>query len=528
MRGVSWPVVARAARVVGCAFFFSGLVACTYSAELAAAPVISFSTYLGGSTNDRADDIALDGAGNIYVSGIVGSTNFPGVDSTAITNAGFGLIYVAKYTSDGSARLYSTIVGASYSNLFDDVTLGLKDGSRVSGFAVDATGAAYIPAYANSIAFPASGGTYQRTGGKYLYKLDANGQGIRYAFALDPAIKSVRAVAVDSSRHAYVTGVAGPGLATTPGVVYPDAATGGPFLLKVDPSGGSVVYATYLSQPGQRAYTPSSVDHAAYDFQTTPFALAVDATGNVFVTGQAGSHFGATSGAVDLGDTAHLHTFVVKLNSTATALQYVVRLGGIDADRGTGIAVAADGSVVVGGKTLDYRGFPTGNGFQNSVYFEPGVSIVEREIGYLVILSPDGGAVLSASKLSAAGGNLAFGAVSTVDLAPIRVAVDADGNIWASGQTRSTRSFPTVAPLQPAQRNGDAFVMKAGPDGRNLLFASLLGGSGDDGGNALAVDRFGNVFVAGFTTSNDYPVVGAVQGSLGGPCLLYTSPSPRD
>jgi len=522
MRGFSWRTVLGTGRsIVGWALYLSVGSVAAASPAVSSSPVISFSTYLGGSTNDRADEIALDGAGNVYVSGIVGSANFPGINSATVTNAGFGLIYITKYNPNGSTRLYGTIVGASYSKLFEDATQGLNDGSRVSGFAVDANGAAYAAAYANSMAFPANGGIYQRTGGKYLYKLDPSGRGIDYAFALDPAITSVRAVAVDSTGHAYVTGVASPGLATTPGVVYPDAATGGPFLLKVDPAGRSAIYSTYLSQPGQRAYTPSSIDHAAFDFHTTPLALAVDAYGNVLITGQASSHFGATPGAVNLGDTAHLHTFVAKLNSAATALEYVVRLGGFDADRGTGIAVATDGSAIVGGKTLDYSGFPTSNGFQNSVQFGPGVSSAEREIGYLVILSPDGSLVRSASKLSAAGGNLAYGAVNTVDAAPIRVAVDVNGNIWATGRTHPTRNFPTVTPLQPMPRDGDAFVVKVSSDGRRLLFASVLGGSAEDGGTALTTDRFGNAFVAGHTASDDFPTVGAVQGSLGVPTSLY-------
>jgi len=515
MRGFSCAQVVGMSRILGWAFLFG------VSTAACAAPAISFSTYLGGSTNDRADEIGVDAAGNVYVSGIVGSTNFPGINSAQVTNAGFGLVYVTKYAPNGGAPLYSAIIGASYPKLFDDVTQGLNDRSRVSGFAVDAAGAAYVAAYATSVAFPSNGGIYQRAGGKYLYKLDSSGQGIHYALALDPAITSVRAVAVDSTGHAYVTGVAGPGLATTPGVVYPDAASGGPFLIKVEPSGRSTVYATYLSQPDQRAYAPSSIDHAAFDVRTTPLAVTVDAIGNAFVTGQAGSHFGATPGAVDLGDTAHLHTFVAKLNPAGTALDYVVRLGGFDSDRGTGIAVAADGSAIVGGKTLDYSGFPTSNGFQTSVQFMPNVSIAEREIGYLVVLSPDGRAVRSASKLSAAGGNLAYGAVNTLDVAPVRVAIDADGNIWASGHTHPTRIFPTAAPLQPTPRGFDAFVVKASPDGRQLLFASVLGGSGDDGGNALATDGYGNAFIAGYTASNDFPLAGAMQGSLGVPTNPY-------
>lgn len=91
------------------------------------------------------------------------------------------------------------------------------------------------------------------------------------------------------------------------------------------------------------------------------------------------------------------------------------------------------------------------------------------------------------------------------------VAVDGIGNIYVAGYTEST-DFPLSAPGQGFQAgSGDGFVSKLGPDGQTLLFSTYLGGSAQDGVNGLAVTPAGDAFVAGTTASPDFPVVGAVQ-----------------
>ena len=250
------------------------------------AVIVDFSTLFGASSKDMAIDVAFDANGNIFLMGVVGATTFPGLDLLSLPNGGRGQIFVAKFDPNGRNLLYLTAVGAPVAVTSADSTLGLAYGNRTMAMAVDGAGAAYVAACEST------GAVGRTVGWRHLYKLDASGQ-VGWALRFDPAVFSVRAVAVDSSGSAYVTGNAVAGLATTPGVVYPTTnRTSGftPFLMKVDPTGQRALYSTYLSQSGQRPYTsPSSYDRPYYDNQTSPYAVAVDTDGNAYVTGQATS-----------------------------------------------------------------------------------------------------------------------------------------------------------------------------------------------------------------------------------------------
>ena len=88
------------------------------------------------------------------------------------------------------------------------------------------------------------------------------------------------------------------------------------------------------------------------------------------------------------------------------------------------------------------------------------------------------------------------------------IAVDGAGSAYVTGHT-SSADFPLAGPPLPGLATGDgsdAFVAKLAPGGRTLVYSVLLGGSGEDAGNAIAVNRFGNAFVAGTTTAPDFPV----------------------
>ncbi|HEY7546661.1 MAG TPA: SBBP repeat-containing protein, partial [Blastocatellia bacterium] len=96
------------------------------------------------------------------------------------------------------------------------------------------------------------------------------------------------------------------------------------------------------------------------------------------------------------------------------------------------------------------------------------------------------------------------------------VAVDSEGNIYATGFTNST-SFPVNRALQPTlDGSSDAFVLKLNPSGTALEYCTYLGGSGEENGDGIAVDNNGNVYVIGLTTSTDFPVANALQPSYGG------------
>ncbi|MCI0529725.1 MAG: SBBP repeat-containing protein, partial [Nitrospira sp.] len=90
------------------------------------------------------------------------------------------------------------------------------------------------------------------------------------------------------------------------------------------------------------------------------------------------------------------------------------------------------------------------------------------------------------------------------------IAVDASGNAYVTGDTFST-DFPTVQPLQPSFGGGDAFITKLNAIGSTLIYSTYLGGQGGDRGSGIAVDTFGNVYVAGSTSSVDFPVVNPLQ-----------------
>lgn len=100
------------------------------------------------------------------------------------------------------------------------------------------------------------------------------------------------------------------------------------------------------------------------------------------------------------------------------------------------------------------------------------------------------------------------------------VAIDAAGNLWVTGATRSSRCcrpFPAVDPIQADNAGGaDAFVVQLDPLGRDVLFATFLGGSGDDRGTAIAIDGAGRVVVAGVTASADFPTASPTQPEPGG------------
>src|SRR5262249_13635256 len=100
------------------------------------------------------------------------------------------------------------------------------------------------------------------------------------------------------------------------------------------------------------------------------------------------------------------------------------------------------------------------------------------------------------------------------------LAVDALGNIYVTGSTASNgccRPFPVVGALQPVNAGGlDAFVLKLDPTGQTVLYSTFLGGTGDDRGTAIAVAADGRIYVAGATTSIDFPAVGPPQTAPGG------------
>jgi hypothetical protein len=464
-------------------------------------PVLSWSSYLGGSFFDGAAAIAVDAAGAVYVTGGTtgGSNNPPGPTPPGVVNDfpatpgtvqprqpacgpypfwGCGDAFVAKLAGDGSGLLWATYLGGA------DIDAGL-------GIAVDGAGQVHVTGSTQSGNFP-QGGDFPTTPGAlfptrlhggcgqdgcpdgFIAKLSADGRGLLYASYLGGGNASGSegaAIAVDGAGNAYVTGTYGAPAAATR--YHFGAFVGysvGVFVLKFGPDGALVYSADFGTGMGS--------------------SIAVDAAGHAYVTGTAGAGFPtvrarqpAVSGVAD--------AFVAKLTPDGAALVYSTFLGGGASDQGAGIVVDAAGQAYVAGWT-DSADFPT----------TPGA------------LTAGGAGGAFVTKVAANGADLVYSAVIAGGRTTA-LAVDATGSAYLTGDAGP--GFPTVDPVQAGPAGGrDAFVAKLNPSGSALVYSTHLGGSGDEFAGGIALGGPGTAYVVGETHSANFPTVQPFQAGLRG------------
>ncbi len=297
---------------------------------------LSYSTYLGGSLGDYGQGIAVDSAGNAYVTGYTSSFDFPEKNAIYGIYNGVQDAFVAKIAALGVSLSYSTYLGGSN-----------KDNGY--GIAVDSAGNAYVAGETWSTNFPttlnAINGSLGGSRDAFVAKIAALGTSISYSTYLGGSLAdSGYAIAVDSAGNAYVTGY-------TDSIDFPTASaiygtkTGfiDAFVTKIDKSGTSISYSTYLG--GSLADTGR--------------AIAVDNAGNAYVTGDTSSTDFPTLNAIGGNyNGGNLDAFVTKIAALGTNLAYSTYLGGSSDDYGQGIAVDSAGSAYVTGWTHS-TDFPT-------------------------------------------------------------------------------------------------------------------------------------------------------------------------
>jgi len=206
-------------------------------------------------------------------------------------------------------------------------------------------------------------------------------------------------------------------------------------------------------------------------------AIAVDSAGFVYV-------IGATY-------TSGFEFFVAKLDPATSQIVYLTYLGSSGNDKGTGIAVDSSGQAYITGAAGP--GFPLVNPLPSMSTSNGAVVAKLNATGVLIFSTLIGG--------SGGGGGSS-------------IALDSAGNIYVAGYAGP--GLPVKNPYQSALAGGlDAFVAKLDNSGSSLLFATYLGGSADDSANAVAVDPSGNVYVAGYTKSTDFPLAKNIQGPGG-------------
>ena len=443
-------------------------------------PVLSYSTYLGGGADDRGRAIAVDADGNAYLTGRTFSPDFPTTPGAFQTTLPGHSAFVTKLNPTGSALVYSTYLGGNNSEVG-------------YGIAVDSAGNAFVTGNTNSSNFPTTptavqptfGGDVSNGGDAFVTQLDAAGSALLYSTYLGGSgLDEGSAIAVDPAGNAYVTGLTQSGnFPTTLGAFQTTPASGSSgFVTKLNPAGSvSLIYSTYLPAGGS--------------------GIAVDASGNVYVTGGTGIDFPTTAGAFQTTYGGGIDDgFVAKLDPTGSALVYSTYLGGSGGDVIFGLAVDAAGNAYVTGLT-DSTDFPTTMGAFQTTY--GGGTFVSD--AFVTKLDPTGCALVYSTYLGGSGGEAGFG-----------IAVDSAGNAFVTGETNSS-DFPTTATATYGGGSWDAFVTKLDAAGSALVYSTYLGGSGSDAGHAIAVDASADAYVTGFTASGDFPATaGSFQATPAG------------
>ncbi len=315
----------------------------------------------------------------------------------------------------------------------------------------------------------------------------------------------------DSSGNVYVTGKTNDGTTdfpTTSGA-YDESHNGfyDVFVSKLNSTGSNITYSTFIGGSGT----------------DVGYAIAVDGSGNAYVTGECDSGFPATNNAYDESHNGGLaDVFIAKLNSTGSTLSYSTFIGGADDDRGYGIEVDGSGDIYVTGKTDDDEttDFPTTSGAYDTTH-NGDVDV------FVVKLSPDGSGssdLLYSTFIGGSGGD--YGRAIDVY----------NGDAYVTGNTyNAATDLPTTGGAYDTSHNGDydAFLVQISPDGSgssDLEYSTFLGGNETDRGYGIAVDSSGDAYVTGQTEdgTTDFPTTSGAydQSHNGGHDVFVAKVSP--
>ena len=448
-----------------------------------------YSSFLGGWVDNQAYGIAVDSAGNAFVTGYMNSSNFPTTSGALNTNRTFLRfdydIFVTKFNPAGTALIYSALIGSSNTDDAFDI-------------AVDTSGNAYVTGYTNSTLFPVTLNAYNRnprSGNEaFILKVNSVGTSLLYSSFLSASGDDRgTGIAVNNSGVAYVTGWT----SSSTSLTYPYPTTPGAY--KTSYGGGQsdafiTVINTNLSGAASMLYS-SFLGGAGNDYSN---AIAIDTMGKAYIAGYTlSSNFPVSLNAIDTTSNGSDEVFVSKFDTASSgsaSFLYSTYLGGSGSDRANAIAVDAASNVYVAGFTESNNYPVTANAFSN-------VKKGTRDI-FVSRINPaiSGGAgLLFSSYLGGSGDDEAKA-----------IALDSSAIVYLAGFS-SSADFPVTRGCYSNHYNGNNEVVIAKIDtslsnSSALIYATYLGGASNDQAQALAVDQKGRAYVTGYTNSSGYPV----------------------
>jgi len=465
-------------------------------------PTLAFASYLGGSGDDYGHAIAIDSSGCAYVVGETGSTDFPALGAEQAFMAGDTDVFVTKWNATGTGLVYSTYIGGSnrdvglgvavdtagdayvtgftYSEDFPITPGALRagfvgdskafvlelnpDGNELiyatflggsgddygAGIAVDAAGEAHVAGYTASVDFPTTMGAFQPYygGGSYdgfLAKLNAVGSALVYATYLGGVANDTAAgVALDPSGNIYVTGQTQSANFPTVNPLQATGSESAAFVVKMNAT-GQVQYATYLGGTGLNNGT----------------AIAADVVGNAYVTGFTDApDFPVTPNAYQPVNNGSYDVFVAVLDAYGSNILNATYLGGSGSDSSYGIALDGSGDIFIAGST---------NSMDFPVYAAAQSAYGGGGDAFVAALSNQLNSLESATYFGGSGSDVAAG-----------IAADSAGDAYITGWTSSggtSLSIPiTPGVFQPISMGGiDAFLAQLSSVSAPLIVSPMPG-----------------------------------------------------
>ncbi len=465
-------------------------------------PVIEYSNYLSGDWSDWGNGVAVDDAGNAYVTGKTDSTYFPFSRDVATYKND---VFVYKADSSG-IRQYITVFGGT---AYDVTQYSIKEEGQ--DIAVDNAGNAHVVGTTMSDDFPITSGAIQENFAGYqadaFYTVLApNGTIVYSSYFGGDDTERAKTIAVGGSGTVCIAGSTAPYNTShqpdfpTFNALQPNfGGTSDGFIVKISydsvtPANTSLVFSTYFGG--------ADSDGIA--------GIALDDVENIYITGTTTSSNlpGASLSSIQPTFGGTYDAFVAEINASGTDIVYATYLGGVRADIGKSIDVNTWGEASVVGDVMPptsggYDTFPLVNAIQSS----PGGGQYDA---FVTKINSTGTAIVYSTFL---GGSLHDSARD--------IAVDSHGSAFVVGETGSA-DFPIVNPiaghasiLGDSGHEIDGFITRLSPLGSTLLYSTYLGGDGDnDIGNdnagtdsihGIAVNDSGTAWVTGMTTSHSFP-----------------------